>query len=70
MEILEAEHLLALTLTSAFNFKIFQSTSSVGGLSYQNAAQGFIKELMFMQGDTIDDIATIRNEVNNHYNIF
>ena len=60
----------SLTLTSAFNFKIFQSTSSVGGLSYQTASQGFIKELMFMQGDTIDDIATIRNEVNNHYNIF
>ena len=60
----------SLTLTSSFNFKIFQSTSSVGGLSYTTASQGFIKELMFMQGDTINDIATIRNEVNNHYNIF
>ena len=59
-----------LTLTSTGNFRIFQSNNGLGGLRYQTAAQGFIKELMFMQGDTIDDIATIRNEVNNHYNIF
>jgi hypothetical protein len=59
-----------LTLTSTGNFRIFQSNDGIGGLRYQTAAQGFIKELMFMQGDTIDDIVTIRNEVNNHYNIF
>ena len=59
-----------LTLTSTGNFRIFQSNDGFGGLRYQTASQGFIKELMFMQGDTIDDIVTIRNEVNNHYNIF
>jgi len=59
-----------LTLTSNVHFKIFQSSDSANNVYYQNAAQGFIKELMFMQGDTIDDIVTIRNEVNNHYNIF
>jgi hypothetical protein len=59
-----------LTLTSNVHFKIFQASDAGNNPYYQNAAQGFIKELMFMQGDTIDDIATIRNEVNNHYNIF
>jgi len=59
-----------LTLTSDVHFKIFQASDSANNPYYQNAAQGFIKELMFMQGDMIDDIVTIRNEVNNHYNIF
>jgi len=59
-----------LTLTSNVHFKIFQASDAGNNPYYQNAAQGFIKELMFMQGDTIDDIVTIRNEVNNHYNIF
>ena len=59
-----------LTLTSDVHFKIFQASDSGNNVYYQNSAQGFIKELIFMQGDTIDDIATIRNEVNNHYNIF
>jgi hypothetical protein len=59
-----------LTLTSDVHFKIFQASDAANNPYYQNAAQGFIKELMFMQGDMIDDIATIRNEVNNHYNIF
>jgi hypothetical protein len=59
-----------LTLTSDVPFRIFQSSENATTVYYQNAAQGFIKELMFMQGDTIDDIVTIRNEVNNHYNIF